>query len=82
MPLVFDTLPLTSFPNASNAVFQFSSDFCPFLSKLGSTPYLPMPVSDVDVGRKGRRIDQDIALLLQRRDPHWWHTFDVEATRT
>jgi hypothetical protein len=28
-----------------------------------------MPVSDV--GRKGWRIDRAIALLLQRRDPHW-----------
>lgn len=34
-----------------------------------------MPVSDV--GRKGRRVDKAIPLLLQPRDSRRWHTFDV-----
>jgi hypothetical protein len=39
-----------------------------------------MPVSDI--GRKGRRVDKDIPLLLQRRDSRCWHTFGAETPRT
>lgn len=48
---------------------SFLSDILTSSSKLGSTPYPPMPVFDVEIGRKGRCIDQVIALLFQRRYP-------------
>jgi len=55
-------------------------DFYASPSKLGSSRYPPMPVSDI--GRKDRRVVKAIALLLQRRDSRCWHTFDVGTSRT
>jgi hypothetical protein len=66
MSSVSDALPSTSRINASGAVFSFFQDFSASLTEPGITPYPPMPVSDV--GRKGRRVDKVIPLLLRRRD--------------
>lgn len=77
---VSDALPSTSCIYASGAVFRFFHRFCASLTKPGITPYPPMPVSDI--GRKGRRVDKVIPLLLRRRDSRCWRTFGAETTRT